>query len=46
MIKYLEKKIGDVDKKIPEVSGLLTTTVLRTKINEVENKITKMSGSV
>ena len=33
----LEKK--DVDKKIPDTSGLVTTTVLNTKISEVENKI-------
>ena len=35
----MEKKIGDVDKKIPEVSGVVTTTVLDTKIGEVENQI-------
>ena len=35
----MEKKIGDVDKKIPEVTGLVTTTVLDTKIGEVENQI-------
>ena len=35
----LEKKIGDVDKKIPDTSGLVTTTVLNTKISEVEKNI-------
>ena len=30
----LEKKICDVDKKIPTVSGLLTTTALNTKIGD------------
>ena len=36
----LEEKIGDIDKKnIPGMSGLVTTTVLNTKISEVENKI-------
>ena len=35
----MEKKIGDVDKKIPDTSGLVITTVLNTKISEVENKI-------
>ena len=35
----LEKKIRDVDKKTLDTSGLLTTNVLKTKINEVENKI-------
>ena len=33
----LEKKIGDVDEKIPDVTGLVTTTVLHTKIEKVEN---------
>ena len=31
----LEKKIGDVDKKRPDSSGLVTTTVLNTKISKV-----------
>ena len=35
----LEKKIGCVDKKILDTSSLVTTTVLSTKIIEVENKI-------
>ena len=35
----LEKIIGDADKKIPNTSSLVTTTVLNTKIREVENKI-------
>ena len=34
----LEKKVEDIDKKIPDKSGLVTTTVLNTKISEVENK--------
>ena len=29
----LEKKIGDVHKKIPDISGLVATTVLNTKIS-------------
>ena len=41
-----EKKIGNVDKKIPDTSRLLTTTVLNTKINEVENKISNTSNLV
>ena len=32
-------KIGNVDNKIPVVSGSVTTTVLDTKINKVQNKI-------
>ena len=35
----LNTKITDVEKKIPNTSGLVTTTVLNTKISEVENKI-------
>ena len=35
----LNTKINDVEKKIPNTSGLVTTTVLNTKISEVENKI-------
>ena len=35
----LGKKIGDFNKKISNTSGLVTTTVLNTKISEVENKI-------
>ena len=37
--QYLEKKIGDVDKKITDISGLVTTTILNTKIREAEYKI-------
>ena len=32
-------EIGEVENKIPDVSGLVTTAVLNTKIGEVENKI-------
>ena len=35
-----------VIKKIPDTSGLVTTTVLNTKIREVENKIPDTSGLV
>ena len=34
----------DVDKKLSDVSGLVTTTVLNTNIKEVENKIPNVSG--
>ena len=38
--QYSEEKIGDVDKKkISDAIGLVTSTVLKTKISEVENKI-------
>ena len=33
-------------KKIPDTSGLVTTTILNTKISEVENKIHHTSGLV
>ena len=39
-------KVEDVDIKTPSVSGLVTTTVLNTKIGEVENKIPDNSGLV
>ena len=39
----LQKKIGDVDKKC-QIHGLVTTTVLNSKIIEVENKIPNTSS--
>ena len=33
-------------KKIPDISGLVTTTVFNTKISEAENKIPYVSGLV
>ena len=44
--KNLEKKIADVDKKTPDTSALVTTTVLNTKISEVKNKIRGTSSLV
>ena len=44
--KFWRKKIGDVDKEIPNVSGFVATTVLDTKISKVENKIPNVSGLV
>ena len=38
-------KTGDVDKKIPNVSRLLTITVLKRKIKEVDNKIPDLLSS-
>ena len=32
----LEKKIGDIDKKVLDISGFMATTVLNTKIVKVE----------
>ena len=40
----LEKNIGDVDKKIQDMSGLVITAVLNTKMYEVENKIPDTSS--
>ena len=40
----LEKKTGDVDKKILDVSGLVITTVLNPEISKVENKIPGTRG--
>ena len=38
------KKNGDIDKKILDASGLVTANVLRTKVSEIENKITNTSN--
>ena len=35
----LEKNIGDIDQKIPDTGGLVTTTVLNTKISKFKYKI-------
>ena len=32
----LEKEIGDIDKKVLDISGFMATTVLNTKIVKVE----------
>ena len=39
-----EDKISKVDKKIPDVSGLVKKTDFNTKISEVEGKIPSISG--
>ena len=39
-------KIGEVEKKVPDVSALVTTAVLKTNISEIENKILDASGLV
>ena len=44
--QYSNKKIRDVENKIPDISGLVTTAALDTKIGEVENKIPDVSGLV
>ena len=35
----LDRKLSEVENKIPNTSSLVTTTVLNTKISEVDNKI-------
>ena len=42
----LNRKISDVENKIPDASDLVTTTVFNRKIIEVENKIPNGSGLV
>ena len=42
----MNKKISEVENKIPNVSSLVTTAVLNTKIGEVENKIPDVSSLV
>ena len=39
-----EDKISKIDKKIPDVSGLVKKTDFNSKINEVESKIPSISG--
>ena len=41
-----DKKVRDVDKKIQHVTGLLTTTVLHTKIAKIKNKMPVASDLV
>ena len=36
--KVCRKKIGDVDKKIPDVSGVVATTVLHKKLEKLRTK--------
>ena len=42
----LTRKIGEVEKKIVDVSSLVTSTVINTKIGEVVKKIPDISGLV
>ena len=41
-----EKKVGDVVSKIPDISSLVTTTILIIKIGEIESKIPDTSSLV
>ena len=40
----MEKNIREVENKIPDISGLVTTTGLTAKIGEVERKKPDVSG--
>lgn len=42
----LEKKIEDFDRKILDVSNLISNTTLKTNIDEVNKKIPDVSGLV
>ena len=42
----LNKKIGEVDSKVPDISILMTTAVINAKVNEVENKIPDHAKSI
>ena len=42
----MDKRIEDVENKIPDASSLVATAVLNTKIGEVENKIPDISALV
>ena len=42
--QIFRKAPEDIDKKVPDTSSLVTTTVLNTKFKEVENKIPNVSG--
>lgn len=41
--KFRRKKNGDVDNKVPGISGLETNAALNIKISGVENKISDIS---
>lgn len=42
----MDTKIGEVENKFPNVSGLATTDVLNTKLGEIENAIPDLSKIV
>ena len=42
----IEKKIGDIDKKIPNFSDLLRKTYYKTNIIHIESKISRVTGLV
>ena len=42
----VEERFGDFENQIPDISGLVITGILNTKIAEVENKIPDTSDLV
>ena len=40
----MEKKVGEVENKIPDFSSLVTTAIINLKVGEVEKKIPDTSG--
>ena len=42
----VKERIVDLDQKIPDFRGLVTTTVLNTRIDEAENKFSNVTGLV
>ena len=42
----MKKNIEGLENKIPDISGLVMTAVLNTKISKVKNKISDTSGLV
>ena len=40
----LEEKISDVDKKIPDIGGLVKKTDFNTKVTKIEGKIPSITG--
>ena len=45
-MQNVEEKIEDAENKIPKLSGLVTTTVLHTKMGKFEGEIPDISGLV
>ena len=42
----MEKNSGQIENKAPDITGLMITAILNTKIDEVEKKIPDVSKSV
>ena len=42
----LEKKIENIDKRLPNITGLVTNAMINTKIIEIENRILSTTGLI